>query len=596
MSNWTTQDQPRIWRSPKSDFCGDEIMDSLQVYSEEVLRDIASHGFNAIWLRGRLADLMDSTVLPELNRPGAAVRVENLQKLIERGKRCGVNVFLYFNEPLALQENDPFWETHKRLQGQSWVHPLYKITLSALCTSDEQVQAFFNEAVTQLMGNLLGLGGVVLITASEYHSHCWSHYHLFEPIPDGISDPNLPPMTCKRCADREPADVVNELLTVWSKAADTVTPRPKVLAWNWSWAMWYEDPQAIIIENLPAGVELMLDFERGGVWEQPGRSVSVDEYSMGYTGPSERFNKSNKIATEQGIPVHAKMQIGTTHELATVPNMPLIPNLHRKMAGLTEENVQGIMACWNFGCSLTLNSYAIGLFTEQPTQSMNPTWFMKELAQSYFGTVDTTGTIDAWTGFSEAFSHYPFSMKFLYFCPLNYAPAYPLSLSYKDVPLGGSWIEHTLGDRVESCLDFFDLDTVTNDLKTMATLWQRSIPAYEKALTDASPITEAQSLHRFEELSCAKMIGLQLHSSWNVFRFYRWRKQVMEAAGLNAPCTVTLDVQGAAIIKDELANVKLCLELTNADTRLGYHQEPQFSFYDSPLLEAKCKQLEALLA
>jgi len=147
---------------------------------------------------------------------------------------------------------------------------------------------------------------------------------------------------------------------------------------------------------------------------------------------------------------------------------------------------------------------------------------------------------------------------------------------------------------VESCLDYFDLDTVIDDLKTMATLWQSSLLAYEKALTDASSITKAQSLHRFEELSCAKMIGLQLHSSWNMFRFYRWRKQVMKAAGLNAPCTVTLDEQGAVIIKDELANVKLCLELTHVDARLGYHQEPQFSFYDSPQLEAKCKQLEAL--
>ncbi len=602
MSNWTTQDQPRIWRSPDSNFRGDEIMDSLKVYPEESLREIASHGFNAIWLRGRLYDLMNSSVLPELNRPDAAQRIKNLQQLIARGKRCGIDIYLYFNEPLAVKENDSFWDKYPQLKGESWMHPLTKITTHALCTSHELTQRFFNEAVTQLLGNLVGLGGVALITASEYHSHCWSHYHRFQPMDDGLTDYELKPMTCKRCVEREPADLVCDLLTTWTQAADAVTPRPKVLAWNWSWSMWYEEPQSEILDTLPAGVELLLGFERGGTWEQPGRTITVDEYSLGYTGPSERFKHANKIAQAQGRPVHAKLQIGTTHEMATVPNLPLIPNLHGKMVRLSQKNIQGIMACWNFGCSLTLNTYALKVFTEQPTQSTDPTWFMEKLAISYFGSVDAAAILEAWNGFCDSFNHYPFSMKFLYLSPVNNAPSYPLSLSYQDAAMGGSWLEEPWGDRLEGCLDLpgegtnqLDIDTVIHDLQIMDDLWEKSLPAYEKALTDDAPATEDQARHRFEELSCAKMIGKQLHSAQNVFRFHRWRKQAIQTAGLQAPCTVSLDDEGAAIIKDELANVRQSLELTNADARLGYHQEPQTSFYDSALLQAKCKELQALL-
>ena len=47
------------------------------------------------------------------------------------------------------------------------------------------------------------------------------------------------------------------------------------------------------------------------------------------------------LAASQGRPVHAKLQVGTTHEIATVSNLPLIPNLYKKTRRFRELDLGG---------------------------------------------------------------------------------------------------------------------------------------------------------------------------------------------------------------------------------------------------------------
>ena len=586
MSNWTAKANPRIWRSPQSDFNGDEPLNALDVYTDQTLARIASHGFNAVWLRGRLRDLMQSTIFPQLNRPNATRRLENISTLIQRGRRNGIEIFLYFNEPLALSAADPFWAAHPDLKGQPHQEPISKVDVISLCTSVPTVQQFFAEAVTGLFQSLTGLGGVILITASEYHTHCWSHYARYS-LSDGIVSKNDEPMQCPRCRDREPADIVTELLGVWSQAAGHLSPRPRVLAWNWSWSIWYPEPQAEVIERLPPGVELQLDWERGGSKRMFNRDIPMDEYSLGYPGPSPRCMASIRCAQRSSTPVHAKLQMGTTHEIATVPNLPLMQNLHAKFAGLYREGIAGVMACWNFGCSLTLNSFALGLFCDKSKQSLDREWFLKELAQAYFGPVDHSAVVRAWSGFCAAFDHFPFSIKMLYFGPVNYAPAYPLTSEYRTVPMGPSWVQHhPFGDRLADCFGPFSLDEIIEAYRTMSDLWDQGLAHYTQALTPATDMSAEHLQHTSEELSCARMIGCQLRCTLDIFRFHRWRVGVIAAKGLHPPCKVPLDGQAMEILKGQIANAQEALILTEADNRFGFHQEPQAQFYSPELIQS----------
>jgi hypothetical protein len=582
---------PRIWRNPDMYFSGDEPLQAPGVYTRESLAQIAGHGFDAIWVRGRLRELVDSRVFPQLNTPRHAERLENLAALAERGRAQGVSLYIYFNEPLAIKNDDPFWLGHEDLRGTSYQHIEHAGPMSALCTSHPRTVSYFKDSVQQVMEGIPGLGGVILITTSEYHTHCWSH-HLLRSLDDGFNKVNTEPLACERCRDREPADVVAELISIWTSAAAGVEPSPRVLAWNWSWNMWYEDPQREVIDRLPKGVEIMADWERGGTRRVNGRETKIDEYSLGYAGPSERFISTCKEARRHGMPVHAKLQIGTTHEITTVPNLPLIGNLHAKLCGLVDLGIDGAMLCWNCGCALTLNSQAVGLFGRDAEGYLDRDRFFYDLVHDYFGEIDAGPVVEAWLGFASAFDHYPFSIRFVYKSPINYAPAYPLTTRFCDRPMGPSWLCHEWGDRLEDCLDKISLDELIDETGCMSRLFAEANVGYQEALT---PAGGEAGRHRFEERSCASMIGCHLRSVLNIMKFHRWKRNQMQAMGLSAPCDVPLDDAGAEILSDEHRNALDALHLVREDPRLGYHQEAQAYMYDADRIRRKLDMIEQML-
>lgn len=585
---------PRIWRHPDAHFDGDEPLEELEVYTPERLRAIRAHGFDAIWLRGRLGELVENPIFPQLKNPLASQRMENLRQLIERGRTEGIEVYIFFNEPLALLDNHFFWDEYPELKGQPHFDRVRNRQLSALCTSTAPVIEYMSDGIRQIIRGLHNLGGVILITATENFSHCWSHYFRYD-LNDGYTTPSEKPMQCPRCREREPASIVTELIGLWQSAAAEFSPAPKVIAWNWSWSIWYPDPQPEVIDNLPNGIALMSDWERGGTMDWRGQTISVDEYSMSYTGPSERFARSQEMAKKRGLPMNAKLQIGTTHEIATVPNLPLISNLHGKFRGLYERNVAGAMATWNFGCSLTLNSFAFGLFGRDPQKYSDQTRFFEDLIHEYFGDVDVQSLSQAWQKFAEAFANYPFSIGFLYGGPLNYAPALPLSLHYEAKPLGPSWIIHEPGERLEDCLGEFSLQQYIDSFADMTDAWAQGNALYQAALNQTTSAV-ATARHRFEEASCASMIECQLRSFLHVARFHQWRLRRISEQKLTPPCTLAPDDEARAIWLAERVNAVAALQLTERDARLGYHQEGKGYFYNPKMLRQKIAELDANLA
>ena len=224
---------PRIWRSTESKFNQDEPLDCLDVYTQKVLAGIASQGFDAIWMRGLLWDLIRSEIYPELNGAKAGERIANLQKIIADGKGEGVSLFMFFNEPMNLPREHEFWKTHPELAGEPYCEPDLDCDVLSICTSTPQFKEFFTESISNLFDDLAGLGGVILITASEHQTNCWSH-RARRSIGDPFLDKCLVDVECPNCKDREPAEVVGELIGMWQTQAAIRNPAPKVWAWNWS--------------------------------------------------------------------------------------------------------------------------------------------------------------------------------------------------------------------------------------------------------------------------------------------------------------------------------------------------------------------------
>ena len=164
---------PRIWRYPFSDFYDDEPLHAANHYTDRAFADIRSHGFDGVWLRGRLRQVMHTQTLPALNASKRDQRIDSLNTIIERGRQQGIGVWLYFNEPLAPFMDDPVWNVYPELKGEEWYHPLVdERSAVSLCTSIPIVRQWFSEAVDTTFQALPGLAGVLLITASEWHTHC----------------------------------------------------------------------------------------------------------------------------------------------------------------------------------------------------------------------------------------------------------------------------------------------------------------------------------------------------------------------------------------------------------------------------------------
>lgn len=587
---WTAPDSPRIWRAPGSHAGNDEARDAARTYDDAALARIAAEGFTGIWLFCQLHELMQSAVFPELNDARASERLAGIQAVVDRAAARGLGVYLYFNDPGGLPQDHPFWSRHPDLGGVTHWH------LRSLCTSTPQVQAFFRDAIDSIFARLRGVAGVILITACENLTHCWSKRNTRA----GMAAPD-----CPRCRGREPADLVLDLLGAW---AELRARRPgalgRVIAWNWEWAYWYADPQAEIIGRLPPGVELLLDLEIGGTRPWQARTNYIGEYSLSFAGPGQRFLAAAALARERGLPFLAKIELNNTHELCTVPNLPVLATLHTKFRALTDAGAAGVLACWTMGSRCTLNTFACREYVRSPQAAADCDAFLGAVAREYFGLVDTAAAVHAWHRFSDAFAHYPFTVAMLYFGPHNDAPGRVLSLEFRGQPAGRSFAADPPGDDLAPALKAapldrdggFALDEVIDGFARLCAGWDAGFAGYECALGPAAaPVAPdpEQARRREEELRCACMIGLQLRSTLNAFRFQRERARVCAEHGLKPPCRLPPAPGLLAIMRDEIANAERALPLVAADPRLGFHQDIQRYKYDAAAIRAKITQMQA---
>lgn len=566
----------RIWRSPDSDFYSDETLRAVEVYTPGCLCKIADAGFNAIWIRGILRDTVPTKVYPELGRNSAA-HLHSLRTVIRRADRADICVFLYMQPPMGIPPDAAFWRQHPEARGitrrETFAGPL-----SAMCTSEPKVTAFLREAAGTLSKRLPHLTGAILITASEYVSHCYSRYPI---TPEGISlaETSKGPLGCARCERRHPREIVAEIIeNIYSGFRDAGNGA-EVIAWNWSWSWYEKDPQARIICRLPRGITLMADFERGDTKVILGKPRVIDEYALSFAGPSRRFTGSCTTARRRGMKVMAKLQIGTTHELATVPNLPLIGSLYEKARAMRKLRIRSFMGCWNFGNMLTANTAAFNRFlTTKRLPSRRQA--LGAFAHDYFPGCDATQVVEAWETFGEAMESYPFCIPFMYRGPLNYAVAHDIEPGLLDKrPVGPSWLPAERGDELKESFGCYTLSEIIKGLGIVTRTWWKGVEIFECGMAGCEAPT-AQ-----EEMNTARMAGHCFQSGWNLYRAYRLRRK-WTASHLTA-------LRG--IMRNERDHLADAAAIAQADKRMGFHIEPQLQMFSASTIRKKLKKLDAHL-
>jgi len=285
----------------------------------------------------------------------------------------------------------------------------------------------------------------------------------------------------------------------------------------------------------------------------------------------------------------SKLQIGTTHELASVVSLPLLSNIFKKASFQRRCDSAGFMGCWNFGNHISTNTAAFNYFAS-PASPDNEEDALKSFGASYFPGADASRLAESWRLFAGAMDYYPLSNPFIYRGPVNY------TLSYHEIYVPGeltglsSGPSHLVvkrGDELSDAFncshsyapkDVFSLNEVITRLEKLASAWDRAVELLRKSLSHC-PDMKARN-----EIGNAVICGAVWHSACNTFKIYRLRRNWKDSARAEL-----MDIAG-----DELKVLREVLPYVEQDPRQGYHAEAHGYMFDPEGIGKKIRVLETL--
>lgn len=552
----------------------DELTNDVDYYPEEYLNKLAHEGINGLWLTMYFRDL-PSSFFPKRGE-NAEKRFKKLQLTVERCARYGIKIYVFLSEPKRFGAG-PFAVPAKDAAEHPELIGIRQGKGGYFCTSQETGKKYLTECVSRIFKNVPKLGGIINIMLGEDNGSCIAHLVNFG---------HRKGESCPFCARRDEADVFAEQAVLFTEAIRKYAPEAEYIGWFYCPGLrdGSDKTKKIlrIAEKWPTESTLMLNFESGGHIRQLGKDRIVFDYSLAFIGPSRLYADACTKAPRMG----AKIQVGCSHEDASVPFIPVPENLYKKYKFLHEHNVSTVMQCWYFGNYPGLMNKAAGELSFTPfPRSMKK--FLIELARPEWRN-DAEKVALAWHYFSQAYRNFPGNIAFEWFGPLHHSIVWPLYLFPEDKPLVQSWLledfPRVCGDRIGECIAYnHTLSEALELCGRMSNIWQKGLRIFD-SIRDRYRNDNA----RMADICLAESIGLQMKSTCNVLRFY-WLREDMFFTHQNHL------VKMKRIILNEIANSAAMKNLCKIDNRLGYHSEAEGYLFFPEKLQARMKLLKELL-
>ncbi|MBQ7378890.1 MAG: hypothetical protein IJW70_04330 [Clostridia bacterium] len=373
-------------------------------YPDTLLAMYRDLGVNAIWLPAVLYQIVPFS-FDESYSEGWQQRQERLRELIAHAGEYGIKVYLYLNEPRCMP--NAFFDAHPELVGRR------DADYSALCTQNPAVMEYLRSAVRTLCSEIPGLGGFFVITCSENLTHCKSKMSGEE---------------CPVCRDIPIERLVAQVLCAISEESRAVDPSIRTIAWTWAWDDYMTEQQMKnCMDLLPSEIviqsnsEALMPFERGGV------SGHVRDYSISVPGPAPLAKRVWEYARARGHQVCAKVQVNASWECSTLPYLPVFDLIREHMTGLREAGVEHLMLSWTLGGYPSISLKIASECLQDPSEQAY-LWLLEQEYGEYANAVRASAK-----AFSDAFRHFPFDLRSLYFGPQNPGPSnllYPSPSGY----------------------------------------------------------------------------------------------------------------------------------------------------------------------
>ncbi|MFA6930548.1 MAG: hypothetical protein WCT05_09480 [Lentisphaeria bacterium] len=558
------------YRAP---FFVDELSNDVDYYPEEYLNKLAHEGINGLWLTMYFHDL-PSSVFPGRGEK-AEQRFAKLRQTVARCARYGIRIYVFFSEPKLFGN-----ASHAVPRKDAALHPeligdTYE-TWGFFCTSTEAGRKYLEESVGCLFAAVPELGGMINIMHGEDNGSCVSHQ---------ICDHQI--CQCPRCNQRQPAEIFREAAQLMTHAMRKFSPSAEFIGWFYCPGQRDDSAYSKRLEQValqwPDDSGIMFNFESGGYVEQLGKKRVVFDYSLAYVGPSELFRR---VAQQVKLPA-AKLQVGCSHEDASVPFIPVPGNLYEKYKVMHDLGVYAVMQCWYFGNYPGLMNRTAGQLSFEPFPE-NESEFLQELARPEWRRFAPI-VAKAWQYFAAGYRQFPANLAFEWYGPLHHSIVWPWHLFPVDHPLSPSWIMKNFpevsGDRIGECLTYHHTLPEALQLCTeMTDLWEKGCKLLEPLRLEFVGDAARQA-----DINLAKAIELQMKSTRNLLEFYSLREEMLYEKKDHLAAMKKLVHQEIRHTEEMHA---LCLQ----DGRLGYHSEAEGYLFFPEKLAARKALLEELLA
>ena len=530
---------------------GDPLLDkSMSSYPEEYFRRLQEVGVNGIWLHSVLRTMVEPDgVFPGDDR--AKERIEGLNRLVQRAAKYGVKVYLYVNEPRAM--DDEFFnamEQRKAFRGPK-VRDLY-----AFCTSRPEVLDWLSRSMESVFSQVEGLGGVFTITASENYTSCVSRNHL----------------DCPNCRDHEYSELIANVNRAIEQGVHRAAPDAKVIVWDWGWR---DSECEAIISQLPKSCWFMSVSEWSKPIEKGGVKSNVGEYSISNVGPGPRALNNWAAARKHGLKCVAKVQVNCTWEMAVVPQIPVLDLVARHAENLSKQDVNGVMLSWSLGGYPSENLKLFQSFKK----GMSANQAVEELARAEYG--DKAGELvrEAWRACSNGFEEFPYHITTLYHGPHHRGPS---NLFFKK-PTGysSSMVYGFAYDDLKRWRSIYPIDVWISQMDKVAAGFEDGV----KLLREAYAVAKGKHRQGVEtQLNRAEAVRIHAKSSAVQGRFFVARDRYLASNDKTerAECIATM----RQACQDEQRLIKEMLPLISHDSSIAFESANQYFYLPCDLVEA----------
>ncbi len=553
-----------------------DLDEGVDFYHENYLNRVAHDGVNALWLPVAFEEIAESRIIPEYGTK----RDGQIQKLREIVNRCflyGIKIFLFCIEPKAFSADDPILRKYPELGGHRSGNRI------CFCPGSAISKQYLIEAVESIFKEVPLLGGIINITVGERTTICHNG--------GGIETNN-----CPRCSKRAPWETLADMLASMREGMQKYNPEAELISWPYNQPLIWGEKQTInAAAHLPEGTVLQHNFESPNHRIQLGKERHICDYWLSHIGPSDIFRKCASEAGKSGTSMFAKIQTACSHEIATVPYVPIPGSNYRKFRNMLDLGVSGVMLCWDFGFYPSMMTKAISELAFTPFPD-NEEEFLNRLSELRWGR-HAGKVAEAWKHFDKAYSFYPFSTVFAYYGPLHTAPVIPLMLKPEDKPLSPNWVVSKKqycekdenyppsGDRIGECLTYtHTAKEAIILLEKMLKTWERGTKILDEIISGAPDI--AEYLHR--EIGIAQALKIQIESSLDYFKFYEMREKLPFLPDKEKHDLLR---RMKEIMEREIELSNLLISLCKMDSRLGFNAEACGYKYFIELLEWRIKQL-----